>query len=130
MHESQARFSSAARSHGAGTLEGDSVATNLAYRSIVEALEDLRRAPDQGENALRELLTDEDPSVATWAAVFLLPLDEQSASAVLERIAASGVPLLAFNARMTLREWKAGRLNPTSAKAMKLGSRPQDGALS
>lgn len=101
--------------HGAGTLAGEPGATNLAHRSIVEALEDLRRAPDKGENALRELLTDEDPSVATWAALFLLPLDEQSASAVLERIAASGVPLIAFNAQMTLREWKAGRLNPTSS---------------
>lgn len=128
MRESQARFSSAARMHGAGTLAGDSGATNLAYWSIVEALEDLRRAPDQGEDALRELVTAEDPSVATWAAVFLLPLDEQSASAVLENIAARGVPLLAFKARMTLREWKAGRLNPTSAQAVKPGL--QDGAVS
>lgn len=129
MQESKAQFSSAARMHGAGTLAGDSGATNLAYRSIVEALEDLRRAPDKGENCLRELLTDENPSVATWAAVFLLPFDEQSASAVLRRIAESGLPRVALDARITLREWEAGCLKTTSARAMKLGSRPQDGAL-
>lgn len=104
------RFLEAARRHGASTLAGDSKAANVAYESLVDAIRHLRATPDKGVELLTGQLSDEDLSIVTWSALFLLPFDEPKASAALGKVARSGVPRLAFNARMTLKEWKAGRL--------------------
>jgi hypothetical protein len=104
------RFSDAARRHGAHTLEGDAKRTNRAYKSLIGALKELREAPDHGVALLSDLLSDDDPSVGTWAALFLMPFDEPNASAALRKIAENGTSLVALGARVTFREWQAGRL--------------------
>jgi len=111
MVEAYQRFLNAARQHGVSTLEGDAKETNQAYEYIIAALRELRQTPDKGVPFLSGLLSDDDPSVATWASLFMLPFDEPKASRALERVAESGIPRFALNARMTLREWQAGRLN-------------------
>lgn len=105
------RFADAARQHGVQNLEGDAKAANRAYKSIIVAVRELREAPDKGVSLFAGLLSDDDLSIVTWAALFLLPFDEAKASDALHKVADSGVRLLALSARMTLSEWHAGRLH-------------------
>jgi len=103
----QDRFIAGARAHG---NQGDPELVNKAYADLHRALLDLRKGPDAGVAFLFGLLNDDDLSVATWAALYLLPHREDAAKAALRRVARIGVRLLAFNAEITLEEWNAGRL--------------------
>ena len=103
-------FVEAAKEHGQGIIEGDPKITNRAYDRVVSAVKDLRQAPDRGELFLTGLLDKEDLSVVRAAATYLLPLREVEAVQALERVAKDGLPLIAFGAEMTLKEWHAGRL--------------------
>lgn len=104
------KYALAARQHGEGTRRGDSRATNKAYVSLMKALAELRESPDRCQNALLALTTDADEEVQAWAATHLLPLSEQHARGVLERIANGPQSLLQFSAKIVLQEWNAGRL--------------------
>jgi hypothetical protein len=110
MNGAEEQFLQSARQHGVSTLKGDTKSTNNAYASLVAALQELRSSSDKGVKFLHGLLSNSDPSVAIWAALFLLPFDERSATEALARVADSGVPRFAFDARVTLQEWRAGRL--------------------
>ena len=74
------------------------------------AREALRSLPDSGQQFLRSCLADNDPSVVSWAAFYLLPFKEAEAVKALERVAKGDTRLIAFNAEITLDEWRAGRL--------------------
>jgi len=102
-------FVSAAVAHGAATDSGDHKRANAAFTRKVRALEKLRECPDRGRSTLEALLAHEDPHVRCSAATYLLPLDEDGATAVLTQLT-SEPPFVGFNAKMVLREWKAGRL--------------------
>jgi hypothetical protein len=79
------------------------------HDAIVAAGRELLRMGDDGASALRALLDDESQHVRSWAAVGFLVHDDAHAREVLEEI--SGHPgLSGFNAKMTLREYDAGRL--------------------
>lgn len=103
-------FVESAKEHGQGIIEGDPNITNRAYDRVVSAIKDLRKCPDRGELFLTGLLGREDLSVVRAAATYLLPLREKEAVRALERVAKDGLPLIAFGADMTLKEWRAGRL--------------------
>ncbi|MCK5750737.1 hypothetical protein [Oricola sp.] len=105
------RFAKSASDHGRYTIEGNAPLVNRAYRSLVSALRELRSKPDKGVLFLKGLLSDNDPSVVVWAATYLLPFDEEEAIFALEKIADTGIPRLAFSAKVTLQEWKARRLS-------------------
>jgi hypothetical protein len=106
----QDSFIEAAREHGQGIVEGDPQKTNRAYDRVVSAIRDLRKSPGKGEEFLIGLLDKEDLSIVRAAATYLLPLREVEAMQALERVAKGGLPLIAFGAEMTLKEWRAGRL--------------------
>jgi len=111
MSESaESRFVKFAKEHRRSTLSGGSEETNLAYKNMIKALHEIRSTPDKGVNFLREVASEDDKGVAAWAALYLLPYDETKAIEVLEQVASLGVPRLSFGARITLSEWKAGRL--------------------
>jgi len=103
-------YVNAASRHGAETLEGDAAAVNKAYSELVRALSALRESPDKGVEFLSGLLSSEDLSVVTWAALHLLPFKGADAEVALERVSRSGLRLISFGAEVTLREWRAGRL--------------------
>ena len=103
-------FVEAARDHGRATLAGTSREANLAYDIAVGALRELRKADDEGVSVLLAHLQDEDLSVVSWSALYLLPYQETQATEALERVTQSGQPRIGFAAEMTLREWRAGRL--------------------
>lgn len=102
-------YTRAAAVQGAATDRGDHEDANAAHDSLIRALSVLRDSSDRGRSALRGLLEHEDPHVRCWAATHLLPLDEEAAMRALEALT-SEPPFVGFNAKMVLREWKAGRL--------------------
>lgn len=104
-------FIESAKDHGNGIVEGDPKKTNRAYDRVVSAVKELRKNSDRGEAFLVGLLDGEDCSVVRAAATYLLPLREMEAVQALERVAKDGLPLIAFGAEMTLKEWRAGRLS-------------------
>jgi hypothetical protein len=70
-----------------------------------------RSLPDKGKAALLALTWHEDPAVRAHAAFLLLPLDERQALKVLTDLAGKGLPWISTNAKITVEEWKAGRLD-------------------
>jgi len=103
------KFVKAAIDHGRYTEVGNPRACNKAYDRVIQALRELRASADHGESVLSEFLTHPNSSVRTWAATHLLTLQEALACAALEELASSVGPS-AFDAKMTLKEWRAGRL--------------------
>ncbi|HEY1425366.1 MAG TPA: hypothetical protein VGF50_01725 [Caulobacteraceae bacterium] len=102
------QFVEAARLHGRLTNENPG-ANHAAYDKVVASRKELRALPDQGQFFLVACLADSDPSVVAWAAFYLLPTRTAEAVAALTRVA-TGQDLVAFDAEMTLEEWRAGRL--------------------
>jgi hypothetical protein len=107
---SEELFVEGAYQHGEGTIEGDAPATNKAYKKLISALRELRKSPDKGEKFLTELLENENPSVVTWSALYLLPFKESKAVLALQKVVETAPPLIAFGAEMTLKGWRAGQL--------------------
>lgn len=66
---------------------------------------------DEGRAAFKGLLSDESRFVRCWVAGQLLGLGDTAGVEVLEADAALG-DIQAFNAEMTLEEWRKGRLGP------------------
>lgn len=102
-------FVLAASDHGRHTREGGSRGTNSAYRKLHDAREAMRLESDGGRGALLALLEHQDASVRKWAALYLLPSDEDAALSVIDAIGRED-GLVALGARTTAREWRAGRL--------------------
>lgn len=110
VDDDKVRYIQAASAHGLHTLSGTAEQTDSAYDEIMQSLRELRQTPDNGVEFLSSLLSCKDPSVVAWAASHLLAYREDQARIALQRVARSGVRLLAFGAEMTLREWNASRL--------------------
>lgn len=111
MNISQREFVNAARLYGLQMNKQEFAATKPEYDRIVGALRALRKSPDQGESFLLSCLADPDPSVVTWAALYLLPYREREAMQALDRVAHGDAGLVGLGAETTLAEWRAGRLN-------------------
>lgn len=100
----------AAKRHGEASREGDHKLANKAHKALMMALKEIRAEPDKGVSSLRKLLANPDSFVICWAATHLLPLSEEAAKAALQALANDEAGLAAFDAKMVLREWDAGRL--------------------
>jgi hypothetical protein len=105
------RFIAEATEHGRCLENGDFKRGNAAIARRIAALGELRRCADRGESALTELLTHPNRWVRLGAARHLLPLRADLACPILENLASGPQSLLEFDAKMVLREWRAGRLN-------------------
>jgi hypothetical protein len=104
------RFVDSAITHGETAATGDYKTGNKAYDRKRAAVVELRKLPDRGEAALVALLEHPNLWVKKSAATYLLPLREDLACATLERLELSSNKHLAFDAKMTLQEWRSGRL--------------------
>lgn len=102
-------FEMAAIAHGKYTEIGKTRACNGAYSRVVRARQELRNLPDRGDGDLLKLIDHPNISVRCWAAFYLLPVHEPVACRALAE-AALGPGLVAFSAGVTLKEWRAGRL--------------------
>lgn len=97
--------------HGQYTLSGEYRKANMVYGKIIELINQLIII-DPKYNFLEQLLDHPDDSVKIFSATEMLFTDKNNrAEKVLKRISKK-MGLLAFNARMVLLEWKAGRLKP------------------
>jgi hypothetical protein len=77
---------------------------------MLTAIARLRQRADRGESILTELLAHPNGWVRLGAATHLLPLREDRACSVLEQLSSGPRGYLEFDAKMVLREWRAGRL--------------------
>jgi hypothetical protein len=111
MTDPKDRYIAAAAEHGCCTESGDYKRGNAAFDRTIAALAELRGRADRGESVLIELLNHPNGWVRLGAATHLLPLQAELASTILESLASGPRSQLEFNARMVLREWRAGRLN-------------------
>ncbi|GLT12919.1 hypothetical protein GCM10007928_51520 [Sulfitobacter porphyrae] len=87
--------------------DGRPKVSNRAYDGLVETLDELVQANLDSE--LFSLFDDPDTGVQMWAAAHTLELDRLRAEEKLEELSA-GSSIAAFEAEMTLNEWKAGHL--------------------
>lgn len=72
----------------------------------------LRTSPE-GRSGISSLINAENATVRQWSAGFALAWDPLPARAELERLAADEASLAGFEAKITLREFDAGRLDMT-----------------
>jgi hypothetical protein len=110
MMDPKDRYIAEAAEHGRCTENGDYKKGNMAYDRLMSALAELRGHADQGETVLTKMLNHPNEWVRLGAATHLLPLRAELASTILEHLAAGPQSQLEFNAKMVLREWRAGRL--------------------
>jgi len=75
----------------------------------MKTLAKIKQFPDRGERFLRSLLDHDNDSVKGWAATYLLPLNQETATPVLEKLMSAG-GLESLSAKMVLKLWRAGTL--------------------
>jgi hypothetical protein len=104
------RYIAEATEHGRYAESGDFKRGNAAFDRKLAALAELRRHSDRGESVLVELLDHPSEWVKLSAATHLLPLRPELASPILDELASGPRSDVEFDARMVLRECRAGRL--------------------
>jgi hypothetical protein len=104
------RYIAAASQHGACSETGDYKVGNAAYDRMTKAQQDLKKLPDRGVAVLMKLIEHPNDWVKSAAGAHLLALREELACAVLERLAAGSSRHVAYDAKLVLREWRAGHL--------------------
>jgi hypothetical protein len=103
-------YESAALIHRAASRAGVYKKANPAYRRLAAVVRELRSRGPEAHGALLRLLDDSRVEVRGWAAAHALELAPARAENVLEAIAAGPSSLEELGARMTLREWRGGRM--------------------
>jgi hypothetical protein len=85
---------------------------NEAFDRLMRAAKQIRLAHhDGGKSFFTSLLTHDMPHVVKAAASNLIPLDPQLARKTYEKLAKGPPGEVRLDAEMTLKEWKAGRLD-------------------
>jgi hypothetical protein len=99
----------AASEHGRANASGDYRAGNRAHKRLALAYRTLRARGPGSQAKLLHLLRDRDVGAQGWAAAHALEFAPAAGEAVLVELTTQPGPV-AFSARMTLQEWRAGRL--------------------
>jgi hypothetical protein len=102
-------YRTAARVHLAHSAVGAYKKANPEAEIIAACYRELRGRGPRSQATLLTLLDDDDAAVRAWAASHALEFAPDLAEPVLIELEQGG-SLAAFSARMTLREWRAGRL--------------------
>ncbi|WP_394841148.1 DUF2019 domain-containing protein [Pendulispora brunnea] len=102
------RYQEAASKHGTATRSGASEEANEAHDLIAATYAEIRRRGEQRK--LLPLLTDSDVGIRLWAAAHALEFAPEDGERVLQAIETGQHRLLSFSAKVTLQEWRAGRL--------------------
>ena len=99
----------AAGVHGRASASGDSRAANRAHKRLALAYRTLRARGPASQAKLLSLIKDRDVGVRAWVAAHALEFSPAAGEPVLVDLAAQP-GLVGFGAKMTLQEWRAGRL--------------------
>ena len=102
------RYREAAEAHGEATKTGDASRANASHDIIASVYRELRASGQ--ESCLLVLLDDTNVSVRAWAAAHALEFAPEVGEPVLSAVVEEDAGLVGFDAEMTLREWRAGRL--------------------
>jgi hypothetical protein len=104
------RYAKAAEIHRRATEAGDHNLANTAHQEIAAVYRELRRRGPEAQRTLLPLLASPDIGVRSWAGSHALEFAASEGEPVL--IAISEIPksLVGFDARITLREWREGKL--------------------
>ena len=100
----------AASAHGEATVAGDHKAANRNHDVLAAVYRELRARGASAQKTLLPLMQDPDDSVRCWAGSHCLEFAPEQAEPVLRALSESR-GILAFNAKMTLREWRKGNLS-------------------
>ena len=104
-----AAYRRAADAHGSASESGDYKTANPYAEEIAEVFRELRQRGEESLSELLVLLNDPSDYVRAWAASHALTFAPADAEPVLVEL--SGHPgASGLSARMTLHEWRAGRL--------------------
>ena len=95
--------------HGKAILEGDSDTANQNYDKLKTVLQKIREFGNEGGLALLSLLEEDNQSIRCWAATDSLKFDENKAKKALKKLSKED-GIIAFDAKMVLKEWKKGTL--------------------
>jgi hypothetical protein len=88
----------------------------MEWNRLVNRLQTVQlqlRSSPEGRSGISSFLDDDNITVREWSAGFALAWDPIPARAEFERLAADESSLAGFEAKITLREFDAGRLNMT-----------------
>lgn len=102
-------YRNAASEHGRFSTSGQDTEANTQAEFLSAVCCELRVRGAQSQQKLLVLLEDDDEFVRSWAGTHALEFAADHAEPVLVSLA-DGDTLAALTARMTLREWYAGRL--------------------
>jgi hypothetical protein len=102
-------YAAAAKAHGLACEKGDHKAANRNYPILSRICIELRKRGLEAQKQLMTLLGSTETHVRAWAAAHCLEFAPLEAELVLAGIA-DGSGMAAFDAKMTLQEWRAGRL--------------------
>ena len=96
-------------------MAGDPDGSNRCHKRLLEVAKGIRELSHGGKDILVALTSHDHPSVRLWAACHLLTLDQKLALSTLKEVAVNSSKYpwqLQTDAEMTIKEWKAGRLDP------------------
>lgn len=102
-------YRAAAELHGAHSIDGDYESANHQAELVAAVYRELRDRGLQAQRALLRLVDDPNESVRSWAGAHALEFAPESGEPALAALA-EGPSVAAFNAKMTLREWRQGTL--------------------
>lgn len=101
-------FKKNAIEHGLCTMSGESKRGNKCYKNIMDSIRYI--TVNKQYAGFKTMLKDINPSLRIWAAYALLHVDTKEAVKTLKAIAKSEEGIMAFNAEMTLEEFKNGNI--------------------
>lgn len=106
-----ARFLAAAIEWGRAQSEGDTRRANKVHdRDLIPALREVAITGGEEIESVVELADHVNPSVGLWAATFALRYETARGEAALTRLTHLPSLSIGFSAEVTLKEWRAGRL--------------------
>ncbi len=101
-------FKKNAIEHGQCTMSGEYKRGNKCYKNIMDAIKHI--AANEQYAGFKPMLKDTNPSLRIWAAFALLHVETKDAVKTLKAIVKSEEGIMAFNAKMTLEEFKKGNI--------------------
>lgn len=104
------RYVDAAGRHGRASQDGSHEEANAAYEDLARLYGELRKRGPEAQQQLQPLLAHPDAFVRVWVGAHALEFAPEEGEATLRKLSETDPSLAGFDAKVTLEEWRAGRL--------------------
>jgi hypothetical protein len=104
------RYAINATDHSHSTEAGDYEAANRAHEVVATIYRELRRRGPNAQRALLALLESPEPGVRSWAGAHALEFSSFEGERALIALANGSHRTVSLTARITLQEWRNGKL--------------------